>query len=78
VEEAVLHSLKTLTINQIKLDPCPYLKEGDRVVIRKGPLRGVEGFIIEKRNKNTTLVISVDAIASSVKCVVDIDFVDLA
>lgn len=78
LEEPVIHSLKTLTLNQIKLDPCPYLKEGERVVIKRGPLKGVEGFIIEKRNKNTTLVISVDAIASSVQCVVDIDFVDLA
>jgi transcription antitermination factor NusG len=78
VQDSVINSLKILTENRIKLDPYPYLKVGDKVVIKKGPLEGVEGFIIEKRNKNTTLVISVDAIASSVQCVVDIDFVELA
>ena len=78
VQDSVINSLKLLTENQIKLDPYPYLKVGNRVVIKRGPLEGVEGFIVEKRNKNTTLVISVDAIASSVQCIVDIDGVELA
>ena len=78
VDEAVINSLKILVKNKLKLDPCPYLKEGDKVVIRKGPLKGLEGYIIEKRHKNTVLVISVDAISSSVKCFVDVDCVDSA
>lgn len=77
IQDSVINSLKILIENELKIDPCPYLRVGERVVIRKGPLKGFEGYIIEKRNKNTTLVVSVDAIASSVKCVVDIDFVDL-
>ena len=43
----------------------------------KDPSRGFEGYTIEKRNKNETMPASFDAIASSVKCVVDIDFVEL-
>lgn len=78
VPEAVINSLKILTENKIKLDPCPYIKEGQRVVIKKGPLKDVEGIVIEKRNRNTSLVISVDTIASSVQCVVDMDFVESA
>jgi transcription antitermination factor NusG len=78
VADSVINSLKILIDNQLQLDPCPYLKIGKRVVIKSGPLKGLEGFIIEKRNKNTTLVVSVDAIAASVKCVVYIDCVDLA
>lgn len=78
VDDEVINSLKILLQNNVKLDPCPYLRIGDKVVIKKGPLKGVEGFIIEKRNRNATLVISVDAIASSVQCLVDIDFVELA
>lgn len=75
VEDSVISSLKTLVKNELKFDPCPYLKEGDKVVIRKGRLKGVEGYILEKRDTNTVLVISIDAIASSVKCIVPIDFV---
>lgn len=78
VEETIINSLKILMENKLKLDPYPYLKEGAKVVIKKGPLKGLEGYIVEKRNKHTSLVISVDAIASSIKCIVDIDCVDSA
>lgn len=78
VPESVITSLKILITNKIQIDPYPYLKVGEKVGIRKGPLKGFEGYIVEKRNKNTTLVVSVDAIASSIKCVVDVDCVDLA
>lgn len=76
IPDSVINSLKLLIENEFRIDPCPYLKIGERVTIRRGPLKGLEGYIIEKRNKNTTLVVSVDAIASSVKCIVDIDLVD--
>lgn len=78
VSDSVINSLKILMANELKIDPCPYLKEGTRVLIKKGPLKGFEGFIVEKRKKNTELVLSVNAINASVKCVVDVDFVDLA
>ena len=77
VPESVINSLRIALANKIKVDPFPYFKEGDRVVIKKGPLKGLEGYIIEKRNKNTTLVISVEAIASSVKCTIDADYAEL-
>ena len=78
IDESVINSLKILIENSIKLDPYPYLKKGDKVVIKKGPLKDLEGYILEKRDKNTILVISVDAIAASVRCLVDIDCVDSA
>lgn len=78
VEESVMNSLKVLAENKVELDPYPYLEVGDKVVIKRGPLKGVEGYATEKRDKNATLVISVDAIFSSLKCTVDIGYVDLA
>ncbi len=77
VEDSVVESLKLVVDKELTLDPCPYMNKGDRVVIRKGPFKGFEGYVIHKKNKNTTLVISVDAIAASLKCEVDMDFVDL-
>ena len=77
VDEQVIESLKIIADNDLKVDPCPYLSKGDLVSIRKGPFKGLEGYVIEKRNKNTTLVVSIDAIAASIKCVVDMDFVDV-
>ena len=77
VDENVIESLKILVSGELKIDPYPYLSKGDKVTIKKGPFKGLEGYIIEKRNKNTELVVSVDAIMSSIKCVIEADFVDL-
>lgn len=71
VQDSVIDSLKILVENKVKIDPYPYLKIGDRIRVKRGPLKNVEGYIIEKRSKNTTIVISIEAIASSVKCIVD-------
>ena len=78
VQESVINSLKILEEQDIKLEPYPYLKIGTRVVIEKGPLQGVEGYIVEKRKQETMLVISVDVILSSAKFIIDAAFVDPA
>lgn len=78
VPDSVVQSMKIIAENDIRIDPCPYINIGDTVLIKKGPLKGVEGFVVEKRHRNTSLVISVDAIASAVKCVLDVDCVELS
>jgi len=77
VQGSVIDSLRILTENKVEISPHPYVGVGDKVTVREGPLRGVEGYIIEKRKKDTTLVISIEAIASSIKCVVDIADVEV-
>ncbi|MFH1798598.1 MAG: UpxY family transcription antiterminator [Candidatus Omnitrophota bacterium] len=71
VPDSVIESLKILTKNKIKIDPYPYFDIGERIRIKNGPLRGVEGYVIEKRKSNTSLAVSVEAIAASIKCIVD-------
>ena len=78
INESVINSLKIMVENELKIDPCPYISRGDFVEIKKGPFKGLEGYVLEKRNKNTTLVVSIDAIGALVKCTIDMDFVDLA
>ena len=77
IKETVINSLKIMVENELKIDPCPYISKGDFVVIKKGSFKGLQGYVLEKRNKNTTLVVSIDSIGASVKCTIDMDFVDL-
>lgn len=58
-------SLKKLVENKEALDPYPYLNEGQRVRIKKGPLRGVEGIFSEKLGKHM-LVLSIDVLRQGV------------
>jgi transcription antitermination factor NusG len=48
-----------------RVDPYPYLKEGNRVRIRCGPMAGLEGIIVRTDNR-LRVVISIDLIMRSV------------
>ncbi len=62
-DEQVL-SLKKIIDTGINIDPFPYLREGQRVRIIRGPLAGIEGILAQKPN-HRCLVLSVDIISQS-------------
>ena len=65
IPEDQIASLKKLVDNKEALDPYPYLSEGQRVRIIKGPLAGVEGILDEKIDKHI-LILSVDVLRQGV------------
>lgn len=70
IPEKELEAIQRFVSEEISMDPFPYLSEGNRVYIRSGPLKGVEGFIVRK-NKQMRLVISLDLLMQSVSVEVD-------
>ncbi|MDP2276587.1 MAG: antitermination protein NusG, partial [Nitrospirota bacterium] len=63
-------SLKKLVESKESLDPYPYLKEGQRVRIKMGPLAGVEGVLVERKGQHL-LVLSVDILRQGVSLKID-------
>jgi transcription antitermination factor NusG len=55
-----------------RVDPCPYLKVGQRSRIRSGPLAGMEGIVVRKDNR-LRIVLSLDLITRSIAVHVDAD-----
>jgi transcription antitermination factor NusG len=51
--------------------PHPYLSEGQRVRIRRGPLAGVEGFLVATDENAGLLVLSIDLFCRSIAVEVD-------
>jgi len=51
--------------------PYPYLKEGQRARINKGPLAGIEGILVEAKPQRGLLVLSVHLLQRSVAVIVD-------
>ena len=68
-EEQIL-SLKKVLERKVELDPYPYLQEGHRVRIKKGPLAGVEGILVEKAGKHK-LILSVDILCQSTSVTIE-------
>jgi transcription antitermination factor NusG len=60
---------------KIQLKPHPYLQIGRRVRVGKGPLQGLQGILVRKKN-GTRFVISLDLIMRSVMIEVDGSEVD--
>jgi transcription termination/antitermination protein NusG len=65
-----IQAVKSLVFSQLPYDPYPYLAQGDKVEIVRGPLRGLRGVLVEKKSKYK-FVLSVDLIQQSVACEVD-------
>lgn len=59
-------------IGERRIEPHPYLAVGQRVVINGGPMMGMEGIFVRRKN-NCRVVLSLDAIMRSVAVEVDAD-----
>jgi transcription termination/antitermination protein NusG len=51
--------IKSIMETEVQLDPFPYLKKGRMVRVKSGPLKGLEGILVERKG-HYKLVIRVD------------------
>jgi transcription antitermination factor NusG len=63
-------AVRTLVFSELPYDPFPDIAVGVRVHVKRGPLRGLDGILIEKKS-NYRFVISVDLIQQAVACEID-------
>jgi transcription termination/antitermination protein NusG len=58
------------------IDPYPYLREGERVRIKSGPLEAVEGILVTRKDTHH-LVLSVDILKRAVSIQIDASNVEM-
>jgi len=75
VPDKEIETVRRLVASDLPLDPYPYLKVGDLVRVRRGPMRGIEGILIRRRKKHL-VVVSVHLIGRSVALEIEADNVD--
>jgi transcription antitermination factor NusG len=73
IPEEEIHSIRQLCASG-KAQPFAYLRVGDRIRIRRGPLAGAEGFLVRSKN-SYRVVVSIHLLQKSVA--VEIDAMDL-
>jgi len=76
VPEEQIISLQRLVESKEELDPYPYLKEGQRVRVKSGPLAGVEGILAQKKDRHM-LVLSVDILRQGVSVKIEASEVEV-
>jgi transcription antitermination factor NusG len=75
IPRSEIEAIRTMVRSPLKAEPHPFLKCGDRVRLRGGPLQGLEGILVRKRNVWKFLV-SVEMLQRSVAVEVDASMVE--
>jgi transcription antitermination factor NusG len=66
-----IETLRRGLASKVGIEPYPYLKVGRRVLVKAGPLQGLEGILVRKKNRSR-FVISIDLIMRSVAVEIDV------
>jgi transcription antitermination factor NusG len=74
IPEDQIQAIRMTVEGPFQAEPHPFLKCGEKVRVKQGPLEGVEGVLVRKKNLYR-LVLSVDMLAQSVA--VEIDATDV-
>lgn len=74
LDETEINAIQTMVTSGLPNQPWPFLQVGDRVQIEGGPLRGLEGILVEVRGAHR-LILSVTLIQRSVAVEIDSTFV---
>jgi transcription antitermination factor NusG len=71
VPDAEIAAIQTVIDASVPIMTHPYLREGQRVRITQGPLRGVEGILVQSKPSKGLLVLAVDLLQRSVAVEID-------
>jgi transcription antitermination factor NusG len=74
IAEDEIRTVRRMAESGVGAMPWPFLKIGQRVVVRRGPLEGVEGVLVSVRNR-FRIVVSVDLLQRSIAAEIDADSV---
>jgi transcription termination/antitermination protein NusG len=73
-----MEALQQLVNSGLAVTPHSYLREGQRVRVTAGPLKGVDGILIENRSEKGILILSVELLRRSVAVQIDCTWVAAA
>jgi transcription antitermination factor NusG len=75
ISNTEIEAIRTVIESPISVEPHPFLKCGDRVRVTAGPLQGLEGLLLRKKNW-CKLLLSVEMLQRSVAVEVDAAMVE--
>lgn len=70
IPDAEIEAVQTALRFGLTAAPCPFLSEGQRIRVVRGPLSGVEGILLKKKN-DLRMVISVTMLQRSISVEID-------
>jgi transcription antitermination factor NusG len=75
VPEEEIQSIKIAVDSLLPLFPHPFVREGDRVMIEDGPLKGAQGIFISRQGKQGKFVVGVELLNRAVAVEIEPEFI---
>lgn len=75
IDPEEIAAIRQVVERTIKIEPHPFIKCGDLVRVRTGPLEGIEGILVRKKNFSR-LVLTVELLGKSAAVEVDVSTVE--
>lgn len=75
ISQSEIDGIRQVVERSIKIEPHPFIKSGDRVRVKAGPLEGIEGILVRKKNFSR-LVLTVELLGKSAAVEVDVSLVE--
>jgi transcription antitermination factor NusG len=75
IPEEEIQAVRRMVESSLMVEPHPFLRFGDQVRVKSGPLEGIEGILLRKKN-SCRLVISVEMLHQAVAVEVDISVIE--
>ena len=74
IAEEEISAIRKVTRSGLAATPWPFLRVGQQVIVRKGPLAGMEGILLSQPNRYR-IVISISLLQRSIATEIDADMV---
>jgi transcription antitermination factor NusG len=75
IDDQEIEAVRKVLRSGLATEPCPFLREGQRIRVKCGSMEGVEGILVKKK-KDLRMVISVVMLQRSMSVEVDSDWID--
>jgi len=76
VDDKEIEAIEAILRSGLATEPCPFLREGQKVRVKRGSLIGVEG-ILTKKKSDFRLVISVTMLQRSIAVEIDREWIEV-
>lgn len=70
IQKSEIDAIRQAVESHLRIEPHPFLRHGDRVRVKYGPLAGIEGILVRKRSFER-LIISAELLQKAVSVEVD-------
>jgi transcription antitermination factor NusG len=74
IPESEIEALQQVLRSGLAAEPCPFLREGQRIRVNRGSLEGLEGLLLKKKSE-WRMVVSVSILQRSVSVEIDREWV---